>query len=54
MNDVMERIATALHYPEHWDTAAYPTLETVILEAVSDFACSECEVNFVNFGDERN
>lgn len=47
-------IAKLLHYPEHWDVAAYPTLYSAVVEALQDFACSECEVHFVDFGDERN
>ena len=37
-----ERIAKALHYPDCWDTAAYPTLDTAVLESLNSFLCSEC------------
>lgn len=39
----LTEIAEALHYPNCWDTAAYPTLVTAITEAYS--GCSECERN---------
>lgn len=35
-------LAAAFHYPEHWDVAAYPTLESAISEVVAWFKCSEC------------
>lgn len=35
-------IATAIHYPAHWDTAAYPTLESALSELSAWFKCSEC------------
>ncbi len=35
-------IARKLHYPEHWDTAAYPTLESAIWESLALNKCSEC------------
>lgn len=35
--------ARAIHYPEHWDMAAYPTLESAIWEALSCAGCSECK-----------
>ena len=35
-----QRIAKELHYPECWDTAAYPTLEEALLEALHTFECS--------------
>jgi hypothetical protein len=44
-----DRIARKLHYPEHWDTAAYPTLESAIIEAIQD--CSECQTAPVAVGD---
>ena len=33
-------IAAAIHYPNCWDTATYPTLESAIWEIVADFKCS--------------
>lgn len=36
-------IAKRIHYPEHWDTAAYPTLVEALWECVPDFKCSECD-----------
>lgn len=38
--DARQRIAKELHYPECWDTAAYPTLEEALLEALHNFECS--------------
>jgi hypothetical protein len=32
-----------LHYPECWDTAAYPTLESAIHEALAWSGCSVCK-----------
>ena len=40
--DGNKRIAEAIHYPEHWDTMAYPTLDDAIWEIVSNSGCSEC------------
>lgn len=34
--------ATFLHYPDCWDTAAYPTLESAIHEALAWSGCSIC------------
>ena len=34
-------LAKALHYPDCWDTAAYPTLESAIHEAAA-WKCSVC------------
>ena len=31
----VEITAAMIHYPEHWDTAAYPTLESAIREALA-------------------
>jgi hypothetical protein len=43
--DCRERIAQALHYPACWDTAAYPTLESAVWEAIAaaKLGCSACE-----------
>jgi hypothetical protein len=40
---VQEKWAKLLHYPEHVDTAAYPTLEDVITEVLGCVGCSECK-----------
>lgn len=32
----------AIHYPQCWDTAAYPTLESALSEVYASFKCSEC------------
>lgn len=37
-----EKIAVQIHYPQCWDTAAYPTLEDAIYE-ILDQGCSECQ-----------
>jgi hypothetical protein len=37
-------IARILHYPDCWDTAAYPTLESAVIEALSsEFKCSDAK-----------
>jgi len=33
-------MAAAIHYPECWDTAAYPTLEDAMAEIYAWFKCS--------------
>lgn len=38
----MESIAKAIHYPDCWDTMAYPTLESALDEMFAWFKCSEC------------
>ena len=38
-NRELSEIASTLHYPECWDTAAYPTLLNVVEEI---FVCSNC------------
>jgi len=35
-----EPVAKAIHYPECWDTAAYPTLESALAELFAWFKCS--------------
>lgn len=35
-----QNLAELLHYPECWDTAAYPTLEDAAFEILLDFECS--------------
>lgn len=39
---IRELIGLILHYPTCWDTAAFPTLESAILEALADNKCTEC------------
>ena len=41
---VRNKIAAALHYPDHWDTAAYPTLDHAAWESIATakLTCSEC------------
>lgn len=34
----LNNLAELVHYPQHWDTACYPTLES----ALHDIRCSEC------------
>lgn len=38
----LKEMAEAIHYPEHWDTACYPTLADAIYEIVTNAGCSEC------------
>ena len=35
--------AAMICYPQHWDTAAYPTLESAIGEALAAQGCSACK-----------
>jgi hypothetical protein len=35
--------AALIHYPKHWDTTAYPTLESAVSEALSWAGCSACK-----------
>lgn len=35
--------AALIHYPEHWDTAAYPTLESAVRETLAWAGCSACK-----------
>ena len=41
-SDRKQLLASAIHYPEHWDTATYPTLAEAIYEIVTNAGCSEC------------
>jgi hypothetical protein len=34
----LSNIGALIHYPEHWDTACYETLE----DALHEIGCSEC------------
>ena len=36
-----DRIASAIHYPECWDTAAYPTVESALSEVFAHYRCTE-------------
>ena len=35
--------AALIHYPEHWDTAAYPTLDSAVREVLAWSGCSACQ-----------
>lgn len=35
--------ARYIHYPEHWDTATYPTLGDAISETLAWAGCSACK-----------
>ncbi|MBV5328094.1 MAG: hypothetical protein JZU65_10720 [Chlorobium sp.] len=37
-------IAKAIHYPECWDTAAYPDIESALSEIFNWFSCSTCSL----------
>ena len=39
--DQLAIIASRLHYPQHWDTIAYPTLADAVLEVLPG-GCPEC------------
>ncbi len=36
-----DRIAAAIHYPECWDTAVYPTIESALSEVFAHYRCTE-------------
>ena len=38
-----DKLAAQIHYPECWDTAAYPSLEDALWEVMGDQECSECK-----------
>lgn len=42
--DCRRRIENAIHYPDCWDTVAYPTLESAIWEIIAwqDIKCTTC------------
>ena len=40
---IPEKWATFLHYPDCWDTAAYPDLKSAIHEALAFAGCSVCK-----------
>ncbi|WP_179254799.1 hypothetical protein [Burkholderia sp. AU15512] len=37
------KLAQAIHYPECWDTVAYPTVESALREVYVAFRCQQCE-----------
>ncbi|MBR8376505.1 hypothetical protein KDW20_12025 [Burkholderia cenocepacia] len=37
------KLAQAIHYPECWDTVAYPTVESALREVYAAFRCQQCE-----------
>lgn len=39
---LIQRIAKTLHYPDCWDTAAYPSIYDAISELAGCIGCSEC------------
>lgn len=38
-----QAIAKAIHYPDCWDTAAYPALADALSAVYDHFKCSECQ-----------
>lgn len=42
-SDRLHSIREAIHWPEHWDIACYPTLWDAIYEIVTNAGCSECK-----------
>lgn len=40
--DALAKIGQTIHYPECWDTAAYPTIYDALHEMAACFGCSEC------------
>lgn len=45
MSTALARMATAIHWPECWDTAAYPTAETALSEVYAHFKCTNEETH---------
>lgn len=47
--DALEQIARRIHYPACWDTAAYPTLASALVECAAwyDLRCGECEAGSI-------
>lgn len=43
IESLKKTIAKALHYPECWDTMAYPSLESAITESIGPFQCQTCK-----------
>ena len=41
MADDANHIAAEIHYPECWDTMAYPTLRDALIEIISCTGCNE-------------
>ncbi len=37
-----DKLASQIHYPDCWDTMAYPTLEDALWEIIGHQECSEC------------
>lgn len=42
-HNLIASYADIIHYPEHWDTAAYPTLDSALREALTWSGCSACK-----------
>lgn len=40
--DTNKELADAIHYPECWDTAAYPTLASALWEMIDQKELGEC------------
>lgn len=38
-----DQFETLIHYPEHWDTAVYPTLGSAVRETLAWAGCSACK-----------
>lgn len=37
----LNRLAQHIHYPQHWDTVNYPTLEAALMEVLQTFTCTD-------------
>jgi hypothetical protein len=44
----LAEIAKTIHYPDCWDTAAYPTIYSALNELAGCVGCSECKYPGVN------
>lgn len=48
------KLAAAMHYPDCWDTAAYPDLASAVWEVCTGMRCSTCAENAEAAGVERS
>lgn len=46
-------IALAIHYPDCWDTAAYPTMQSALVEVYAHFCCTNQDTHVVASGQEE-
>lgn len=49
----LAKIAKEIHYPECWDTAAYPTIYNALHEMAACCKCAECKPSIIPDADQR-